>query len=286
MSFNSYWYLGLSISSLILLIYTCLKKGSIRSLLLFLIMVECAFLIETVIYIFSGSYAYHPNIIKYNDYYDSHIGALASNLFAVPVLATFITAFRLGWTWMFIFAAFLAGIEWLFLKLRIYTHYWWRIEYTSLGLFLVYFPLAKRCYHRILRPLKGFLHSLLLFLCIGPISATTQFIPIIFFSNRYYLPGWFENSYYDTTAFASIYYLSVSFLHVILAKLHWKRKWFKYLVLSAVLFVVTLFLQKGGILHSTVWWDPWYYILFPLIVLKITVTISKRLYHGPLLEKH
>jgi hypothetical protein len=76
MSFNSWWYFGLGFISLILLIFICLKKNSFRILLLFLIMVELAFLTETAIYIFGDSYRYMPKIIKYDPYYDSDVGAL------------------------------------------------------------------------------------------------------------------------------------------------------------------------------------------------------------------
>ncbi|HEX9063051.1 MAG TPA: hypothetical protein VF941_22995, partial [Clostridia bacterium] len=125
MSINSYYYLGLSIISLLLLIFICYRKGTIQSLLLSLILVQLAYLGETVIYIFFGSYQYYPKLIKYNSYYDSNMGALTSNLLAVPVLAAFIAAFELNWIWILFFTGLLAGIEWLFVSLHIYELHWW-----------------------------------------------------------------------------------------------------------------------------------------------------------------
>lgn len=280
MSFNSYWYIGLGVFSLLLLVYVCYKKGTVLTLLVFLAMVQCAYIIETVIYIFGESYQYYPHFIKHSVYYDSNLGALASNLFIVPVLATLIATFRLNKLWSIFFTALLTVIEVLFVKLHIYIQYWWKTWYTTLGLFFVYFPLAKVIYKKILQPLKGRIHSLILFLCAAPILGTVHIMPIMCLYNRGYQVGWFKDPAHDTTAFASIYYLCIAILLVVLVKLKWKYRWLKYISLLAVLSIVTFFLVKVGILHSYIWWDPWYYILAPLVVLRITGSISRRLAKG------
>lgn len=122
MEYNSYWYLGLGILSILLLIYVYKNSRSPRSLLLFIAMIGLGYMIETVIYNFRHSYLF--------------------------------------------FISLFAGIEWTFLKSNIYSHNWWRIGYTTFGL-LVFFPLAKIFYQLLSRSLKGFVHSLLLFLIIG-----------------------------------------------------------------------------------------------------------------------
>lgn len=279
MNFNLYWYLGLGFLSLILMIFVYCKKRNIHSLLQLLIMIQVAYLIETVIYVFLGSYLYHPKLIRYNAYYDSHMGALISNLITIPVLATFISTFQLNGVWIICCIGLLAAIEWLFVKLQIYSLHWWRIEYTSLGL-LLYFPLAKVLYKQILRPLKGFLHSLFLFLCITPILGSGEFFPLFFFNSRVYLPGWFKNIYYDTSAFAVVYYLGISLFLVVMAELRWKHKGSKYVLTAVVILTSAFTLRKTGILYSFVWWDQWFYVLYPLIILRIAAVISKRLSTG------
>lgn len=281
MNFNTYYYLGLSTLGILILTYVYFKTRSDRTILIFLTMVEIAYLIEAVIYIFLGAYQYHPQILKHNAYYDSHMGALTSNLIAVPVLATCVAVFQLNWMWILIFTGLLAGIEWIFVEINIYTLFWWRIGYTSVGL-IVYFPLAKWLYRRLLYPLRGFYHSMFLFLCIAPLSGTAQFLPFMLFSNRNYLPGWFVNPAYDTSAFGVVYYLCISLLLVILAKFHWSHKRTKYIAMVLIVFVLNVSLKILGILHSLMWWDTWFYVLFPLVLLMITENISKRLSNGPL----
>ncbi|MEH7250936.1 hypothetical protein V7111_02285 [Neobacillus niacini] len=281
MEFNSFWYLGLAALSILLLIYVYLKTKSNRTLLLFFAMVGFGYIVETVIYNIGHSYQYYPKLIKHDSFYDSNMGAIASNALALPVVATFIAALRKNWLWIIFFVSLFASIEWTFLKLNIYTHNWWKIGYTALGLLLVYFPLAKLFYQLLSRPLQGKLHSIVLFLCVSPISANLQFIPVMFFSIRYYDLGWFDMPSKDTTAFGAIYYLLACLFYVWIAKHHWKLKWFKYVLTPLLIYAVNLLLQKTGILHIQVWWDPWYYVILSVFVLKCTVTISKHLTTGP-----
>ncbi|MDD9268975.1 hypothetical protein ACFPES_18185 [Paenibacillus sp. GCM10023248] len=279
MSSHSYWYYGLSAVSLILLIYICRKRSMERSLLLFLAMVQITYFIETVIYIFLDSYAYTPEIIQHSTYFDSNIGALASNLFIVPVLAVLLATFRLGWAWVLLFVGLLCGTELLFLKLHIYYLHWWRVFYTAIGL-LIFLPSTKKIYPLLLRPLEGWLHSLFLFLCTAPILGTLHIMPIMFLMNRSYSLGWFDDKDHDTTAFSSIYYLVATFILMIFVKMKMKL-WLKLLLQAICFIIITVVLHMSGILDIRAKWDPCYYVLFPPAVSLIAMNISKRLSNGP-----
>ncbi|WP_342429449.1 hypothetical protein [Neobacillus sp. FSL H8-0543] len=277
---NSYWYIGLGILSIFLLMYVYFKTKSTRFLLHFLAMVGLGYIIETVIYNFLFSYQYFPKLIKHNEIYDSNLGAIASNALALPAAATFIATFHKNWLWILSIIGLFAGIEWAFLELHIYKHNWWRTYYTSLGL-PFYFAMAKLLYSKISRPIKGLQHTLLLFLIIGPISGSIHIMPILFFSNRSYELGWFDNISRDTTAFGALYYLTASMIYVILAKFINSPNWVKYIVVALLTHSITTTFVKNGILHSQVWWDPWYYVILSIILMLTTLTISKHLTNGP-----
>lgn len=279
MEFNSYMYLGLGILSILLLIYVYIKTRNSRSLLLFVTMVGLGYLIEAVIYNFAHSYQYYPKLIKHDSFYDSNLGAIASNALTLPAIATFIAILRKNWIWIIVLVILIAGIEWTFLKLNIYSHNWWKIGYTSLGL-LVYFPLAKVFHQLLSNPLKGFLHTIFLFLIVGPFSGSLHIMPIMFLSNRYYELGWYESHSQDTTAFSAIFYVGACLFYVWIAKQHWKLKWLKYVLTPLLMYTVNVLLQKAGILHSQVWWDPWYYVILSVILLKLTVSMGKHLSSG------
>ena len=278
-NFNSLPYLGLGFLSIILLIYVCYKKGVKRSLLLFLAMVGLGYLIEAVIYNFFGSYQYYPKLLKHDRIYDSNMGAVASNALALPASATYIALFHKKWRSIVFFTFLFAVVEWGFLKLHIYRHNWWKISYTSFGLPFYYLS-AKFLLKKMVLPLKESLHSLVLFLMVSSIAGTFHILPIMFFSSRYYQFGWWANQSKDTTAFGALFYLCASLFYVFVAKFPYLPKWLKYVITPVCMYAVTIILRKAGILHSLVWWDPWYYIILSIIALWFTVTISNLLTKG------
>ncbi|MGG1517993.1 hypothetical protein ABE504_21430 [Paenibacillus oryzisoli] len=278
MSSNSYWYLGLSFISIILQVIVFYRKRSVHTYMQFFIGVELLYLVEAVIYIFNGSYEYHPKLLS-NRYYDSHLGAITSNLISIPSFALVLSVFQLSWIWIVAFIALLAGIEWLFIELHIYTLYWWRIGYTSLGL-LLYFPLIKKMYPWMLKAKKGLSRAFLLFLCLGPFSGTVQFLPFMLFNSRVYRTGWFSDPAYDTSAFGIVYYLFVVLVITLLVMDSWRYQWIKYACLEIILLIITMLLKQSGILISQIWWDVYIYLMFPLLILMIGEIFGKHLAKG------
>jgi len=266
MSANSYWYLGLAVSSAALLVYIFFKTRNPRIMLLFWAMVGLGYIIETVIYVFLGSYQYYPKLLTNKSYFDSNLGSVASNALSLPVIAASLSAFSLNWLWILLFTGFFTGIEWLFLELNIYEHNWWRLWFTALGL-PVYFAFAKWIYRRMYRPLRGMARALLLYLITGAISGTLVIGPIILFSNRMYTPGWFPDPGHDTTAFSAVYYLGISLFLVIVVTRYWKHPFNQYLFALICLLSVDLVLKAAGIQQSLAWWDEGYFVVSQLAVL-------------------
>jgi hypothetical protein len=242
-------------------------------------MIGYGYFIETIIYNFLGSYDYNPNFLKHHSFYDNNLGAFVSNAFCLPVIATLIATFNMNWIWIVLFSGFFTGIEFLFLELHIYSHNWWRLEYTGLGI-AVYFAVGKIFYKWILHPTSGFKHNLILYFISGSISASMHVLPIIFFSNRIYQPGWFENQEKDSIALAAIFYLCASLFYCVMVRVKWKTKWTKYLITGFLMYIVNQILIKVGFLESHVWWDQMYYICLSLLLLLLTGLIDKRLFKG------
>lgn len=280
---NSYWYYALLVLSISLFTFILIKKRNTQSFYLLLAMIGLAFIIETVIYNFLASYDYNPNFIKNNKFYDNNLGSFVSNAFSLPVIATLIATFDLSWIWMIIFTGLFVGIEWLFLNLHIYAHNWWRLSYTGLGL-PFYFATAKSYYKSILQPAGGFKYYWILYLITGSTSAFTHILPMIFFSNRIYTPGWFENSGRDSIAFGVIFYLFTSLFYCLMTKVHLNRNWIKYIFTGFLMYAVNRLLIGTGILHSLVLWDQPFYVCLSLLLLMLTGIIDSRLSKGSFLE--
>lgn len=277
LNYHSVWYIALVAASSFLFLYTYYKKRNQPVFLLLLAAIGFGYIIEGVIYNFLQSYVYYPRIITSNPTYDSNLGAIASNAFVLPVVGVFLATFRKNWRWLLFFSLLLICIEWLFQELSIYKHNWWRNEFTFFGLLFVYFPIIKLLYRWLLNKQKGIRHFVLLFLIVSPILGTMHMLPIMFLSNRYYDLGWYENVFEDTNAFAAVYYICIGLYVATLAIWKNNHKWLKYLVLIISLYSITRFLLLTGILHVFIWWDPYFYITFPAIVLILAEKISKKL---------
>lgn len=284
MSGNSYWYFGLGAASIILLLCTYLKSNTHRSLLLFLGMVGVGYIIEFVIYILLGSYHYEPNIIRWDAYYDSNMGAIASNLLCLPAIATLIAVFQLRLIWIVGFTALMVGIEWLFIHLGIYYHHWWRIEYSAIGL-PFYFWLARVWYPRILFPLRGVLNYVTLLLITGALLGTLQSIPFMFFNSRYYDIGWFDTPSRNTTALTTLIWLFLSPLFVaLLLKYQRKYRWIPYVVPVMMMLIIRWILQIAELMYVLVWWDTLYCVVICIVVFIMVRSIQKTLWEGSMKE--
>jgi hypothetical protein len=263
---NTYWYVGLSLLSLFLLSYVYFKVRDKKIFLLLLAMIGFGFMIEGFIYNLLQSYWYYPHFIKDDATFDSNLGAIASNALVLPICATYIATLTIKKRWIFLLTSMIIGIEWLFLKLEVYSHNWWRLEFTALGLVLVYFPFSKRLYHRLKSPMKGLPLFFVLFLLIGPFIGSLHIFPIMFLHTRLYDLGWYRTLSEDTNAFAMIYYLMSSLFITSLATYQWKLEWLKYPFIVFCYSLLTYILLERGILQSFVWWDKLYYILLPLFM--------------------
>jgi hypothetical protein len=277
MNYHSIWYFALVAASMLLLLYTYYQKRNHPVLLLLIAAIGFGYIIEGIIYNLLHSYEYYPHLLPNNPTYDSNLGAIASNVFVLPVVAVFVATFQKGWKWILFLSLLIIGIEGGFLKLGIYKHNWWRIEFTFFGLLTVYFPMIKLFNRWLQGKQSGVRHYLLLFLIISPILGTFHILPIMFFTIRSYHLGWYENVYQDTNAFAAIYYICSGLFITTLARLKWLNKWTKCMILIIVLFLISRLLISLGILNIFVWWDPYYYALFPVLILIFSGVISRKI---------
>lgn len=280
MSINAFWYFGVAAVGIILLIVAYFKSRTSRCFLLLLLMIGIAYSIEFVIYTLLDSYEYYPKIILHDKYFDSSLGAVASNMMVLPMAATLIGVLQLGWTWIVFFTGLFVGIEKLFVELAIYRHHWWNLGFTTLGLPL-YFYSAKILFPFLMRPMSGKLHFFILFLISWPILGMFQWLPVAFLNWRSYTTGLFENPSRDTSFFLVLFCLIIIYCFLIMERIKWKYTWLKYLVPLTLLFCSLILLEIIGVMHSHVWWDKLYCLLAAYITFLIINVLSRKLLYGP-----
>jgi hypothetical protein len=99
-----------------------------------------AYLLEFFVLNLFKAYKYKPKVMKY-DFFDNIFGAILSQAIFVPFTALFLTASKLGWVWKLLGGIYFALVELLFLRLKVYKHYWWKTGYTLI-LIPIYFNIS------------------------------------------------------------------------------------------------------------------------------------------------
>jgi hypothetical protein len=97
---------------------------------------------EIVILVVFKAYRYLPGIM-HDPILDNILGAYVSNFIIVPATAVTINAFSLSWSHSLGLAAIFSVIDWYFVKIGIYQHFWWKSVYTGIGLIILY-AISKR----------------------------------------------------------------------------------------------------------------------------------------------
>jgi hypothetical protein len=141
--YHKYPYLLLLFIHSSLLIYTFFKsKNRKRTFIALISNIGMAYIFEYFTYNVFKAYRYKPALLR-NKNLDSILGAIFSQAIFIPFTAVYISVFHLGWKFKLLASLYFATIEHLFVRMGIYTHYWWKTIYT-LTLLPVYFTITSK----------------------------------------------------------------------------------------------------------------------------------------------
>lgn len=186
-------YLILTLISLTLLVSIMVRERQFGMIVLFLSYSGMVYVAEFFVMVWGNSYEYFPEVLG-NRYYDNVAGAAVSNLLIIPALGMVVAVYRLKFRWFILFAASLAGVEWLFIRLHIYEPHWWKIPYTWAA--LIFFFYLTTFWLNQLRKGIGFYRFVSLWMQAWGAIGTVMFI-LGAMGIRYYHFGFFENMYRD-----------------------------------------------------------------------------------------
>lgn len=128
-----------------------------------------------VVVMLTDGYRYIPGIVL-DPQTDSTIGAFISDLFIVPALAVVINALSLSWPFILGITAAFTGIDWLYVKIGVYEHYWWKSIYTGSGLIILY-AISRWFWHCLQEKKPSLLFRLLaIYLTYIPIPIIINFV--------------------------------------------------------------------------------------------------------------
>ncbi|MBM7660234.1 hypothetical protein JOC85_001001 [Bacillus mesophilus] len=134
-------FIFLAIIHFLLLGVTFYKKGNKTFSLLF-ISIGIGYVFEYFVLNVFKMYKYNPNIFK-NKWIDSVFGALLSQSVYIPISATILTMFKLGWKWRIVAASIYGVIERLFIHWGIYKNKTWSTFLTITAMPIYFYIVAK-----------------------------------------------------------------------------------------------------------------------------------------------
>ncbi|MFP7299424.1 hypothetical protein [Neobacillus niacini] len=180
-----------------------------------------AYLLEFFVLNLFKAYKYKPRVLK-NNFFDNIFGAILSQAIFVPFTAVFITAFKLGGGWKVLGGVYFTLVEILFLRLKVYKHYWWKTVYT-LVLIPIYFYISD-LWNFFLSKRNHLIRFISLFLMIMVTEANLLFL---FASSRKIRFGFGRyHSWTEHFIVVPIYAISISFFSTLsfLKENNWSAK--------------------------------------------------------------
>ncbi|WP_088073757.1 hypothetical protein [Litchfieldia alkalitelluris] len=258
---NRVLYLSLNFISVLFLLYTFIKTSqkNRRFLLpLFLAFTGINYVFEFFVLVVTKAYAYRPKLYK-NRYFDNVFGSTVSQLFVVPTTSLFISVFNKSIWWKLLVALFLSTVERIFVKNKIFKHYWWKTTFTFIGL-LTFFNIATYWRKLLIEKELKVIEILTTFFAIFVCSVTLNFYHVSLLKTCMFNVKIFSDRYRS---------------HVFLSTI--------YSVLNAILFTINIYLKSWRLTALTAF--SFFSIEFFFNKLKVIKITSMLFYPSTFLTK-
>lgn len=221
-----YWYLLLAIIGIGITAFTIYKRRDIKlsTYLVFFLFATCVTWIGefTVLGLFD-SYAYKTGIFA-SPWAQNILGHLILNSTLYPGTAIVVAAYRLGYLGISLITVIYLLLEYLFLKLGIYEHHWWKYYMTALAI-LIYQVLSKTWFIKMNKMQHRWLR-ISTFYFVGFVILHYPIPIILLLGKQYYNVNWAPDVYLSSTMFIFFYQLIEALFLVlficVLNKWYWK----------------------------------------------------------------
>ncbi|MED1953230.1 hypothetical protein [Brevibacillus centrosporus] len=255
-----FWYGSLVVAALLILGYTLWKTRDLRLLVLHFCLAGLIDPLEYVILILLPSYQYYSGVMG-NPWIDNMLGSFASNDFIVPSIAVAAAAFKLRFIWLLCLSILFMGIEWLFLSLQAYVHYWWTTIYTGIGI-LLFFWIAQWIWGsvrdgKVTKPIL-FVYTFFAYLFL---YGTSHFIQGHFMDVHELQVGWFPDPTQDHIAIGELLEASTALIAAFSFFLKVPGK----VGFMAILLAFDFLLLASSIIQIDDAWEFIFYVLLQLV---------------------
>ena len=273
-----FWYICLAaigVGIAVFAIYNKRHTYKISTLVVFYLFTTCITWIgEFIVLGIFNSYAYKPGIST-DPWAENLAGHLFLNMTMFPAAATLMETYSLGYLGVSLITAAFILVEYLFVRLGIYEHHWWKYYMSGINI-IAFLVIAKRWFAKIEHAQYN-IPRLLTFYFIGFLIIHTPAPLLLLLGKQYYSLSLIDkivgNMYRSSIIFIFNYHLiEIAFLVFfvcVLDKLYWK------LVPFVIAYVGQSILVKMNILVFMEGWKLIYTILIYTVCLVAFMLIEK-----------
>jgi hypothetical protein len=275
---NTFWYISLTATCIVIAVFAIYRKRhtfKISTLVIFYLFATCITWIgEFIVLGIFNSYAYKPGIST-DPWAENLAGHLFLNASMFPAAAILMATYSLSYLGISVIASAFILAEYLFVKLGIYEHHWWRY-YMSFINTITFLVIVKKWFVNIKNARQG-LPRLLTFYFVGMLIIHTPNPFLLLLGKQYYsvelLNNMVRNRYWSSTLFSFSYHLiEASLLVFFVCALN---KWYWKLVPFIIAYIGQYTLVKINILIFQEGWKLLYTLLLYTACLTVFILIEK-----------
>ena len=275
---NLLWYSSLAIVSVGIAAYTIYMKRDIykvSTLIVFYLFTSAITWVgEFIVLGFFNSYGYKTGLFA-DPWAQNLLGHLLLNTTMYPAAATVMVAYSLRNIWIALVAVIFVLIEYLFMKLGIYEHHWWRF-YMSVITVISFMLISRYWFSKINQKRYGLVRALTYyFVAILIIHTPTPLLLLL--GKQHYQIGMINNLignlYLSSIIIAFNYHLIVSFVLVLFACI--LKKWYWKLSALIIFPLVEFIFVKMNILILEDGWKLIYTIFIYEVCIAVFILIEK-----------
>ncbi|AFM40702.1 hypothetical protein Desaci_1713 [Desulfosporosinus acidiphilus SJ4] len=224
---NITWYCIPALIGLSATVYTIFTKRKVYKLSTFIVFylfsTGVTWIGEFVVLGLFNSYAYRTGIFP-SPWAQNLLGHLILNSTFYPGTAILVGAYSLGLGWISLITILYLFFEYLFLKLGIYVHHWWKYYMTGI-IILVYQFFSKIWFKKMDKMQHGWLKYITFYL-VGFVLLHYPAPILLLWGKQYYNVHWVSDLYLSSTLFIFSYQLVESLIYVffvcVLNNWYWK----------------------------------------------------------------
>lgn len=275
---NVLWYICLAIIGIVSAAYNIYSKRKIYKvstlLVFYLATAGFAWICEFLVLGLFSSYSYRTGLIA-DPWAQNLLGHLILNTTLYPSAAIVVVTHSLWYVWIAIYATFFTIVEYLFIKLNLYEHQWWKNYMTTISTVIIL--LVDYKWFTKMNQKRYGLTRAITFYYVAMIVIHTPAPILLLLGKQYYklslVNNIFKNLYLSSIVIIFFYHLIESFLAVLftckLKKWYWKIAPFIISIVSQSIFA------KLGILVIEDNWKLIYSLSIYEIFIAIFILIEK-----------